>query len=996
MKKICALIACLQTSISVGTILVQGNAQTVLGTSNPNATSLSFPQAVGAYAFDHFTGQLYVGLSLNQQAPTPVTIGAAGTFAISFCGRASSPALPSLSVTTANVQTAFNGIASTSSLQQGCDFLALSSFIGNQYPIIGYVPSFAANSLTQTTMFILSNGQLTSSSQIIQQSAPILSVNPTTGAPGIVTTGIVGLEANAQYYFVPTFTDASGFGSNDSGIAVIGYDKTTLIPQQIAAVPNDPAVKSVLTDGTIPQVTIQGTPSIVPNRVALHWNNTLQRLYMGLQLSTASSGSGSAGDGVFSIVAGQQPSNQSGKLNLLTFMPGSALEDGQAINIAGVKQGASGLPLTISAGGIKSMKTSTGASYLIVWGGNGSITTDPTVGGGTTGANIYALPLVDVGDPNNVTQGVLANKNNFNPATHRFETPAAVNADLTTIVDPFSLVGTGTLPVQQATPISGIGGGNVNSSGSSLPINTLNMEVLGDTVYVALGNSPSDLDDSGVFYSQAMFDDTGKINAWTPWAKRAFPFNGFTNNPEYPDKIRFAIPDPVNNQLYAVDNFLGQTVRQTSWDNGQFLSPLPLAVSKALSNGCYSVLDLNQDTAGFNPATTYRYALFGGINTVVFAQISQARATPSSLQSSQTVTSSYQLGTGFNPQTFLVTQLPLNAGPVKTLEYSRQTTGQGSTNYFFAGGNNGLNVFADQFGNGFNVNTLNTLNLTPFSTGKWQHIPTIPGSVIDVKTLGSTLYVVTFEQPGGTPIYKVLSIPFTANIASMFLTSNINLIAQSGVAATNSDLSSTAIFYGIQSVVADSAGDIEQLALATNNGLFVSTSGAGVQAATTQSDAQWTQQNPASNATLFSSIAGIDTQLPTTVWPLSIQDPTRKGIYNRSSVWQLSAGDDTDFGYSPTPFEPNSNNPTQATFPFISYFWSDGGQSMMIANSQPLQQSPQSLLAVPHSLTPWNISSGVLITAPVVVNTPNFYWLKRIGVTGLLLAGTNQGVIALE
>lgn len=997
-KKLIALAICAYTQMSFGTVLVPGNAAAVLTATNPNSTTLSFPQPVAAKVFDQYTGQLYVALGTggSTSAVTPTTLGASGAFALSMVARGSQPGFVSAT------QPAFTGIA-PAALQNGAfDFMTLSHVFGNQYPVIGAVinnPS-APNSLTATTLYVLNNGLPTPPTfqpQIIQQSATILGCNPTVGAAGTPTVGIAGLVANAEYFFVATFTDSSGFGFNDSGIAVIGYDKTTLLPEQIAAVPSDPGKKSVIVDGTIPQVKIQGTPEIVFNRVALHWNPNLEKLYIGLQLSTASSGSGVAGDGVKSIVVGQQDSNENGELTLLDFLPSSALVNGQAINIAGVKQGASGLPLSISAGAIKSMKTSTGASYLIVWGGNGTITTDPAVGGGTTGNTIYALPLVDVGDPDNTTQGVLADKNNFNPATHRFETPALNNTQLTIITDPFCLVGTGTLPLQSATPISGIGGGNKTTSSPalSIPINTIDMEVLGDTVYVAIGTPANDSDDSGVFSSQAMFDNTGKISGWSSWAKRAFPFNGFTNNPEYPDSTRFVSVDPVTNQIYAVDNNLAQTVRNTYWNNGQYLDPLPLALTSALPRGSYSVLDLDQNTRGFNPVTRYRYALFGGINSVVFAQTSQARTSPSSAQSSQKITTDYQTGSVFNNKTMLVTSLPLNAGPIKVLEYSRQLTTAGDSNYFFATGNNGLNVFADQFGNGFNVNSLNALNLPPFSTGMWQKAPAINGSVIDIKTLGSVLYVMVLQGTPQTPVYTILSIPFTTNIASMFTSGNISTLAQTGVTASGSDLSGTSIFYGMQVISGNDSGTIEQLVIATNNGLFVSTAPGGVQAATSQASALWTKQNP-SNTSLFSGIAAIDTQKPTTVWPISIQDPTGQGVYNRSSLNQLSGGNDTLFGYSPTPFDPNSNSLASNTFPLIRYFWSDGGQSMAVVHN-PLSERPTtSVFAIPGNLAASNLPSAPLMTFPSLLATPQIYWLKRIGATGLLLAGTNSGVIALE
>ncbi len=1002
MKKILiSIIACSWASTPLATVLIPGNAASVLGTTNPNATILSFPQPVACKAFDQYTGQLYVALGTGGStgSTTPMTLGSSGTFALSFCPRGAQPGYIS------TTQPAFTGFAPNSLQSTPFDFMALSNVFGNQYPVIGVVPNASPGSLTETTFYILNNGLLTpppsvNQQQIVQQTAPILGVNDlVVGAAGVPTVGIAGLGANAQYYFVATFTNSSGFGSNGSGIAVVGYDSTTLLPEQLDAVPGDNGVKSVKVDGTIPQVNIQGTPAIVPNRVALEWNDYLGRLYVGLQVSTAATGMGATGDGVISIVAAQQISNQNGELTLLNFLPNTAaLNAGQQNNIMGVKQGANGAPLSISAGSLKSMKTSTGASYLIVWGGNGTITTDPNVGRGTTGNNLYALPLVDLSNPDNASQGVLADKTQFNATTHQFQAPAMTNLALTTTADAFALVGAGPLPLQAFKPVSGIGGGNLNatSGGPSLPINTLDIQVLGDTVYVAIGTESTDIDDCGIFSSQAMFDNTGKISRWTSWAKRSFPFNGFTNNPEYPDTTRFVAADPVTNQIYAVDNDLAQTVRLNYWDSGQFLSPLPTALNAALPNGCYSVLDLDQDTRGFNPVTAYRYALFGGVNTVVFAQVSQARSTPSSAQSSQAITTNYQNGSTFNNQTMLVTSLPMNMSAVRAIEYSRQLTANGDTNYFFAGGNGGLAVFADQFGNGFNVNTLNALNLPPFSTGSWKLASAISGAVIDVKTSGAVLYVMTLENPNQTPVYKILSIPFTPNTASMFIPSNISIIAQTGVAATASDLSATAVFYGMQVLSTNTAGTAEQLVLATNNGLFVSTAGAGVQSVTTQAAAGWTKQNPNSTSTLFSGIAGIDTQLPTMAWPISIQDPTGQGIYNRSSVSQLGAGSTNSFGYAPSSFAVNSNSPAQATFPLMRYFWSDGGQTAAIVNNAQSQKPSSSLVAIPGNLAASNISSAALITAPTVLATPQMYWLKRIGATGLLLAGTSTGVIALE
>ena len=165
----------------------------------------------------------------------------------------------------------------------------------------------------------------------------------------------------------------------------------------------------------------------------------------------------------------------SGELIINPFAPSTAFpfsDIGDTTKIIGVRQSMIDQPLNLAADHLKTMHTSTGASYLILNGGNGTITNNAfgaendftpliTVTG-TVGNMIFALPLVDLDDPQNPVQGVLANKNIFNSMTHRFEVPAVAHADLTTSSDPQAMVGAGPLPVQPSTPISGAGGGLIN------------------------------------------------------------------------------------------------------------------------------------------------------------------------------------------------------------------------------------------------------------------------------------------------------------------------------------------------------------------------------------------------------------------------------------------------------------------------------------------------------------------------------------------------------
>ena len=139
-------------------------------------------------------------------------------------------------------------------------------------------------------------------------------------------------------------------------------------------------------------------------------------------------------------------------------------------------------------------------------------------------------------------------------------------------------------------------------------------------------------------------------------------------------------------------------------------------------------------------------------------------------------------------------------------------------------------------------------------------------------------------------ISTLYSVQFASTVAAMF--ANPTIIAQSGVAQPNSDLSGTIAFYGIQIVSTADDGSTEQIVLATNNGLFMSTVFGGIQqAGLNQAAALWTSISPDNNTTqYFGGIAGMDTPVPSTVWPISLQDPTGLGFYNRGSTCRQAGG----------------------------------------------------------------------------------------------------------
>ena len=83
-------------------------------------------------------------------------------------------------------------------------------------------------------------------------------------------------------------------------------------------------------------------------------------------------------------------------------------------------------------------------------------------------------------------------------------------------------------------------------------------------------------DDNGIFYCQALFEQTGKIARWTPWTKRAFPYNAFCNASCINNGIAFFAVDAVTGKVWAVDGETRKVVRVTAWDKG---APMPNATT---------------------------------------------------------------------------------------------------------------------------------------------------------------------------------------------------------------------------------------------------------------------------------------------------------------------------------------------------------------------------------------------------------------------------------
>ena len=661
------------------------------------------------------------------------------------------------------------------------------------------------------------------------------------------------------------------------------------------------------------------------NKVALHWDSTLQRLYIGLRITTDAAVS-NATIGKAVVVAHQV----CGKIERRTIADDNALTSplapipppsGDEIIVS---RGVAGATLRATHLGV--MHTSTGPSYLIVCGG----TADDNTGIGVSNA-VYALPLVD--KPESSHHGTLADKNS-QLENYKFVTEARIPGELADTTDTFSRVGGGGL----ATPAP--------IDTHTLPISTTDevadMVVDGDAVYVAIEGQASDTREPGVFYSHAMFDEDGKIAGWSTWSKVGVPYNPFPSvtNPTQcccTCGVKFIEPDLKTGSLWVVEGVTGKLVGYSDWNRGTQQNNLPAVLNQLMPCGVYSSLDLHQATRGFfrrtvpnnltqtpptgtaaNP-TKHRYALFGGYGKVMFARTSEVSDNSPPLASSAnqviTLKSPQTPTTDFTrPENLLETFLPERAGCVNVLEYARVDdidqpedacanawgAEEEAANYFFAGTPNGLYVFANGDKSGllsaYSIGSeviIGKLNEPPFTNGRWFKAPNITGNVVNITTSGHTLYILT-SQNAGKPSRRTFilrRVDFAGDVDTMFANPDQYILAQTG----QGKFEGVQEFYGIQII---STGDAscpaskEQLALATNDGMYTSHANQsagfkGIPVANNATQAQW-ELFDATQGLLFHQIAGTDMPVRHTIWPLSLADRFNCKALDRSNVHQQS------------------------------------------------------------------------------------------------------------
>ncbi len=614
-------------------------------------------------------------------------VGISKEYALSYL-LAGANAFTSLALQTVSI----NGIPNQTNplYNQGISLLSVISVPGDYARVLEHPIVVVANQL--------SNVYLVQSVAGSAQGMELLACFDVRDATGLVTAGVVSLAATTGLpagAFAAVKKSGGNFGdTGGSGIALLSLNqtKTSESTKGLTFTQGDaqaaPFVlpRAAPLDISSPSVIIQNNLTSMTNNVAMFYDSILQRLYIGLQLQAGVA----AGSGGKALVIGKTNASvinglPYATLSFIPIAPDTVFTVGADNEIIGT--GTANEQVSLSQ--VQTMTTSMGLDYVVVLGGNGA----PSA----TGSTIYALPLVNEyqvggGIADGSLHGTLASKNAIPQVQYSLTTPPmfirrVVTTPATTPADIYTTDAIG------SNAPAHVGGGPLEAGAVD------EFLVSGDTIF-AFVSTPATNQLPGIFYSQALFDGTGKIKAWTTWQRVAG-----TINPAYGGD--FGMISGNFTYMTGSSSSTINTVFRTAWGGGnpQGLAPLvnTLAAQLPVANGAIQgLVNLQREDPGLNNISLL---IATGLNKIVLAQ------TGSLVGSTFTPTQ----GTSFDTQqNFTDGTLSADANaPVIAIEGGQLTTigpittaavasaiGQG---YLFVGGFGGVAVLTTPAGNGWDT-----------------------------------------------------------------------------------------------------------------------------------------------------------------------------------------------------------------------------------------------------------------------------------------------------
>lgn len=540
------------------------------------------------------------------------------------------------------------------------------------------------------------------------------------------------------------------------------------------------------------------------------------------------------------------------------------------------------------------------------------------------------------------------------------------------------------------------------------------------TASVCVNIDRSGANDTGVWVSQAMFDNAGALTGWSIW-ERAFPTTGDGDL----DKTTFFQVDGKtaqvwqiqgNPQAYCSGN--ATTVFRTSWVTedttaGSLMEEISVAFVTDQScpqlAGTFSALDLpgatggTSGTPGLSGSTSYM--LFGGFARVAFARMRQE----------QNVTTDPLAFN--NPANFLLTEMPCTASTVRVLGYSYIPTTSASTrNVFFAGTDTGLFAYASADGLGFETGTtlLTALNAAPFApeSDTWFLIPKTDSLAISAlqSDNGNTLYFIAQDTQScqctiNDALYKI---DLTSLSSTPVTALSIEKIAQSGMSGL--PVNATINGFVVLSDPCQTASPHYYGLIATNDGLYASTKPLS---SLDFSTGEWQiidrtsclaynvlqsplkLYDPATNNARNKAFGAyfVDNGAP-------ISGANYQNVFQNSSIIQIgNAG--TLFGAHPDFDEQAAStrrfflndNKSISALNFTLALWSDGARRLF-AQTYTNNCNASQIASLPYDGCAYNMSQSFI--DPSLNEIFSINWILNSSGSGQLFAGTNTGIIAIE
>lgn len=473
------------------------------------ATSFSF--GLGFARYDMGTETFYTGAGANIEGAETIK-----NYALAGVKSTNTAFIPNAPLTAT-----VNGTLTNPSPLHGTALSNIAVANGTPAVVIGANPAnvyWVVSSLGATNQVIVKAENVKDANNAVASEIPFLQ--------GVGTKCIAALVA----------PNGGDFGQAGSGVILLQKNDLNTALTQMPIVVGSLDAKAVPFDVTADgNLAINATVTLDTNST-MWWDSKLQRLYIGLNVT----GGADETHGARGILVGRFK-NVGGvtKLFLDPIAPAAAFTSGSLDEIVGGIGGQANVEIAF----VRVMHSCQGPSYLIV------------VGSAEQQANkrVFALPLVDLSkNPANATtwattdttHGTLA-KNILGvpvaPTTYfenalsgtpqqfsakNFETAAAKAGDPDTGPDT-RVAGDLLLESHEAALV---GGGQMPDTFSEID----GIQVYKDTVFVTFVEIEDDEDadpvqvtknKSGVFYSQALFDQRGVVKGWTAWQRVTHPKN---------------------------------------------------------------------------------------------------------------------------------------------------------------------------------------------------------------------------------------------------------------------------------------------------------------------------------------------------------------------------------------------------------------------------------------------------------------------------------------